>query len=166
MSVRLKTKLSFGLVFLFVVILLFGILGVYYVNRLGNDAGLVLKNNYESLVYCNNMLKALENIKIRKDAASAFHENLEKQQTNITEVGEKEATDELTKNYGELIANPEDSTNYPEIRESIYQIMDLNQMAILRKSTAAQQTAEKAKLGLTIIFTILTLISFTFIFNL
>jgi PAS domain S-box-containing protein len=166
MSVRLKTKLSFGLVFLFVVILLFGILGVYYVNRLGNDAGLVLKNNYESLVYCNNMLKAMENIKIRKDAATEFHENLEKQQLNITEVGEKEATDELTKNFGELLANPADSTNYPEIRESIFQIQELNQMAILRKSGAAQQTAEKAKLGLTILFTILTLISFTFIFNL
>ncbi|HLY69502.1 MAG TPA: ATP-binding protein [Puia sp.] len=166
MSVRLKTKLSFGLVFLFVVILLFGILGVYYVNRLGNDAGLVLKNNYESLVYCNNMLKALDNMKIRKDAAATFHENLEKQQMNITEVGEKEATDELTKNFGELLANPTDSTNYPEIRESIFQIQELNQMAILRKSSAAQQTAEKAKLGLTILFTILTLISFTFIFNL
>jgi PAS domain S-box-containing protein len=166
MSVRLKTKLSFGLVFLFVVILLFGILGVYYVNRLGNDAGLVLKNNYESLVYCNNMLKAMENIKIRKDAAAEFHENLEKQQMNITEVGEKEATDELTKNFGELLADPSDSTNYPEIRESIYQIQELNQMAILRKSSAAQQTAEKAKLGLSILFTILTLISFTFIFNL
>jgi PAS domain S-box-containing protein len=166
MSVRLKTKLSFGLIFLFVVILLFGILGVYYVNRLGNDAGLVLKNNYESLVYCNNMLKAMENIKIRKDAATEFHENLEKQQLNITEVGEKEATDELTKNFGELLADPADSTNYTEIRESIFQIQELNQMAILRKSGAAQQTAEKAKLGLTILFTILTLISFTFIFNL
>ena len=88
----------------------------------------VLKNNYESLVYCNNMLKAMENIKIRKDAAAEFHENLENQQLNITEVGEKEATDELTKNFGELLADPADSTNYPEIRESIYQIInELNQ---------------------------------------
>src|SRR5580693_7915970 len=122
MSVRLKTKLSFGLVFLFVVILLFGILGVYYVNRLGNDAGQVLKNNYESLVYCNNMMKSLENIRSRKDAAREFRENLAKQQANITEVGEKEATDELTKNFAELLANPADSTNYPEIRESLNQI--------------------------------------------
>jgi PAS domain S-box-containing protein len=166
MSVRLKTKLSIGLVFLFVVILLFGILGIYYVNRLANEAGLVLKNNYESLVYCNNMLRALDNIKIRKDAADIFRENLAKQQSNITEVGEKEATDELTKNFGELIANPEDSTNYPEIRESLNQIETLNQTAILRKNSTAQHTAENAKLGLTILFTILTLISFTFIFNL
>jgi len=163
---RLKTKLSLGLIFLFVVILLFGISGIYYVNRLGNEAGLVLKNNHESLVYCNNMLKALENIKTRKDAVSQFRENLQKQQSNITEVGEKEATDELTKNFGELLADPEDSTNYPQIRESIYQIQDLNEIAILKKNSVAQQTVENAKLGLTILFTILTLISFTFIFNL
>ena len=163
---RLKTKLSLGLFFLFVVILLFGISGIYYVNRLGNEAGLVLKNNHESLVYCNNMLKALENIKTRKDAVSQFRENLQKQQSNITETGEKEATDELTKNFGELLADPEDSTNYPQIRESIYQIQDLNEIAILKKNSVAQQTVENAKLGLTILFTILTLISFTFIFNL
>jgi PAS domain S-box-containing protein len=166
MSVRLKTKLSIGLVFLFIVILLFGILGIYYVNRLGNEAGQVLKNNYESLVYCNNMMKSLDNIKSRKDAVVTFRDNLTKQQANITEVGEKEATDELTKNFGELLANPDDSTNYPEIRESLNQIASLNQMAILRKNSAAQHTAENAKLGLTILFTILTLISFTFIFNL
>jgi PAS domain S-box-containing protein len=166
MSMRLKTKLSLGLIFLFVVILLFGILGIYYINRLGNDASQVLKNNYESLVYCNGMMKALENIKVKKDAVSQFRENMEKQQGNITEVGEKEATDELTKNFNELLADPEDSTNYPQIRESIYNIQELNQTAILRKEQAAEHTMENAKLGLTILFTILTLISFSFIFNL
>jgi PAS domain S-box-containing protein len=39
-------------------------------------------------------------------------------------------------------------------------------MAILRKNAIAQNTAETAKLWLTIIFTILTLVAFTFIFNL
>jgi PAS domain S-box-containing protein len=163
---RLKAKLSFGLIFLFVVILLFGILGLYYINRLGNDASQVLKNNYESLVYCNGMMKALENIKVKKDAVTQFRENLEKQQNNITEVGEKEVTDQLTRDFGELLADPQDSSNYPQIRESIYSIQELNQTAILRKNYAAQHTSENAKLGLTILFTILTLISFTFIFNL
>ena len=68
MRMKLKTKLSVSLVFLFIVILLFGIIGILSINRLGNDTALVLKNNHESLMYCNNMLKALETIKIRKDA--------------------------------------------------------------------------------------------------
>src|SRR5882757_6234758 len=111
MSIRLKTKLSLGLIFLFIVILLFGILGLFYINRLSNEGRLVLQNNHESLVYCNRMLQSLENIRIHKDAADTFRENLKKQQGNITEVGEKEFTDELTRNFNELLADPSDSSN-------------------------------------------------------
>ncbi len=163
---RLKTKLSVSLIFLFIVILLFGILGIVNINRLSRDANLVLKNNHESLVYCNNMLKALESIKIKKDAEQVFEDNLTRQESNITEVGEKEVTQELRKNFTELKADPADSSNYSEIRQSIIQIQELNEMAILRKNAVAQKTADDAKLWLTIIFTVLTLISFTFIFNL
>jgi signal transduction histidine kinase len=166
MSIRLKTKLSLGLIFLFIVILLFGILGLFYINRLSNEGRQVLQNNHESLVYCNRMLQALENIRIDKDAVSIFKDNLKKQQGNITEAGEKESTEELTKNYNELLTNPSDSSNYADIRRSIYRIQDLNEMAIVRKNAVAQQTAESAKNVLTVIFTILTLVAFTFIFNL
>jgi PAS domain S-box-containing protein len=166
MGMRLKTKLSISLIFLFTVILLFGILGIVTINRLSRDADLVLKNNQESLFYSNNMLKALENIKTRKDAKDIFEDNLVKQENNITELGEKEATQELRKNFNGLKVNPEDLSNYPEIRQSIFQIQDLNELAILRKNAVAQKTAENAKFWLTIIFTILTLVSFTFIFNL
>lgn len=166
MSIKLKTKLSFGLIFLFLVILLFGILGITNINRLSRDADLVLKNNHESLVYCNNMLKALENAQTQKTAIPLLEENLKKQEANITEIGEKEATSELRKNFNELKADPNDPSNYPEIRQSVIQIQELNEMAILRKNAAVQKTAENAKLWLTIIFTVLTLIAFTFIYNL
>jgi signal transduction histidine kinase len=163
---RLKTKLSIGLIFLFIVILLFGILGIVNINRLSRDFNQVLKSNHESMVYSNNMLKALDKVKIEKDAIPFFEENLVKQENNITEIGEREATGELRRNFNELKSNPYDSTNYPEIRASISQIFDLNEMAVLRKYNAAQKTADNAKLWLTGIFTVLTLISFTFIFNL
>ncbi|MEO6314676.1 MAG: ATP-binding protein [Chitinophagaceae bacterium] len=163
---KLKTKLSIGLIFLFVIILLFGVLGILSINRLGRDTGQVLKNNHESLMYCNNMLKALETIKIRKDAVALFQDNLVNQEHNVTEEGEQEATLELRKNFGELVANPLDSTNYPEIRQSLIRIQDLNELAILRKNAVVQKNAASARLWLTVTFTILTLISFTFIFNL
>lgn len=166
MSMRLKTKLSLGLIFLFIVILLFGILGIANINRLSNDSSLVLKNNHESLRYCNAMLKALDNINSKKDAIQIFEENLKKQENNITEVGEKEATQELRKNFNELQIDPVDPSNYVEIRQSIIQIQDLNEMAILRKNDIVQKTAENARLWLTVLFTVLTLIAFTFIFNL
>jgi PAS domain S-box-containing protein len=166
MGMKLKAKLSFGLGFLFIVILSFGILSIYYINRLGNDAEKVLKNNHESLVYCNNMLKALEEIPAKTGASKEFENNLQKQEANITEPGEQEATHELRKNFTELIANPADSSNYPQLRQSIQLINDLNQDAILRKNTIATKTAADAKLWLTIIFTVLILVALTFVYNL
>ncbi len=78
MSVRLKTKLSLGLVFLFVVIVLFGVLGLFYINQLSNEGRQVLQNNHESLLYCNRMLQALEDIRAHKDAMGIFKDNLKR----------------------------------------------------------------------------------------
>ena len=162
---KLKTKLSLGLSFLFAVILAFGILGFYFINRLSNDASMVLKNNHESLVYSNNMMKALEEIPTKKDAFRLFEDNLKKQEGNITEPGEKESTEKLRKNFTELQAVPSDSSNYPQLRQSLQLINDLNQDAIFRKNEIAQKTAAEARYWLTIIFTLLLIISITFIYN-
>ena len=162
---KLKTKLSLGLVFLFTVIVAFGSLSFFYINRLSSDFSVVLKNNHESLVYCNNMLKALEEIPKKRQAIATFNDNLKKQQANITEIGEKESTEELAKNFIELQANPGDSSNYPQLRQSLQLINELNQDAILRKNEIAQNTAQDARFWLTIIFTILIIISLTFIYN-
>lgn len=161
---KLKTKLSLGLSFLFTVILVFGVLGIFYINRLSNDAAKVLKNNHESLVFCNDMLKALEKMP-GETATKNFNENLKKQEANITEPGELEATNELRTNFTELLAAPADSSNYPQIRMGLQIINDLNQNAILKKNSIVQKTAEDAKLWLAVIFTILLLITLTFIIN-
>src|SRR5450432_2466047 len=166
MAVKLKTKLSVGLIFLFGVILIFGILGILNINLLSRDAELILKDNYESILYGNNMLKDLENINTRKDALDNFEENLRKQEANITEPGEKELTDEIRKNFEELKADPKDLTNYTEIRQSIHGVLDLNTSSIFRKNAIARDSARRATRWLTILFTILTVVSFTFIFNL
>ena len=165
MAMKLKTKLSLGLSFLFVVILTFGILAIFYINRLSNDSKLVLKNNHESLVYGNQMLKNLEDIPYKKSAATSFEENLKKQEANITEPGELEATRELRKDFTELKASPDDPSNYIQIRQSLQLINDLNQQAILRKNEVAKKTAEDATLWLTVIFVVLGLVTFTFVVN-
>src|ERR1700753_2063064 len=91
MSMRLKTKLSLGLIFLFIVIVLFGVLGLFYINRLSVEGRSVLQNNHESLIYCSRMMQALEDWKTDKNALDVFRDNLKKQQGNITEPGEKQA---------------------------------------------------------------------------
>jgi PAS domain S-box-containing protein len=162
---KLKTKLVLGLSFLFIVILAFGILSIFYINRFSNDSKSVLHNNLESLLYSNNMLKALEDIPVKKDAINLFETNLKKQEANITEPGEKEATQELRKNLGELLSNPQDSSNYIQLRQSLQNINDLNQQAITRKNEVAKETAANAIFWLTIVFVIAGLVSFTFVVN-
>ncbi len=109
MAAKLKTKLTAGLIFLFGVILIFGILGTININLLSRDADLILKDNYKSIIYCNNMLKALEDVGTHKDAMEKFEENLKNQEVNITEPGEKEQTEEIRKNFEELKADPKGS---------------------------------------------------------
>ena len=162
---RLKAKLTFGLAFLFIVILTFGVLSIFYINRLSSDEEKILKNNYESLEYDNNMLKALEQIPQNKNAIDIFETNLTKQEKNITEVGEKEATELVRKNFKELLADPSDVSNYSDIRQAIQIINDLNQQAILRKNAIAKKTTEDVIFWLSIIFTILTLMAFVIVVN-
>ena len=161
----LKTKLTIGISFLFTVIVVFGILGIASINKLSSDANKILTNNYETLVYNNNMLKALDELPGSKTAVYEFEKNLAKQEKNITEYGEEDATKSLRKNFTELKLQPSDSSNYREIREAIQRINTINQNAILRKSETAQTTASTAVFWLTIIFSILTIIAFTLTVN-
>ncbi len=162
---KLKTKLVLGLSFLFIVILAFGILSIFYINRFSADSKSVLHNNLESLLYANNMLKALEDIPVKKDAIDLFEKNLAKQEANITEPGEKEETQELRKNLAELLSNPQDSSNYIQLRQSLQNINDLNQQAIIRKNDVAKKTADNAIFWLTLIFVLAGLITFSFVVN-
>lgn len=165
MAIRLKTKLGLGLSFLFIVILTFGVLAIFYINRLSTDAELVLKNNHESLVYCNNMLKSLEEIPANQEAIQVFENNLIRQENNVTEPGEKEATQALRRNYILLMTNSTDPAIYSSIRQALQRINDVNQQAILRKNAVALKTAEDATLWLTVIFVVLGLIAFSFVIN-
>jgi len=166
MKLRLKTKLILSLGFLFLVILLFGILGIFYISRLSNDADNIIKNNYETLVYNNNMLKALDELPQNKqDALNHIEINLKKQEHNLTEQGEKELTEDVRKYYELLKTDQKNEENYKQIRKAIQLINDLNQNAIFRKNAVAETTANNATFWLTVIFSIFTLIAFTLVFN-
>jgi PAS domain S-box-containing protein len=162
---KLKVKLWMALGFLFLVILSFGISGIFFIRELSTNTDRILRNNYETLVYDNNMLKNLDALPSDKVAETEFEENLQKQERNITEPGEREATADLRKAFNALKTNSSDSSNYRQIQRSIQIINDLNQNAILRKSDIAHKTAEDATLWLTTIFVILTLIAFTLVVN-
>lgn len=162
---RLKTKLTLGIGFLFLVIVVFGVFGIISIHRLRNDADRVLKNNYETLVYNNNMLKALERLPEDSLAFTLFENNLTLQEKNVTEPGEKESTLAVRQYFERVRINRNDTVALIGIRENIQLINDLNQEAILNKNQNARESAESAATWMTIIFTVLALIAFTLVVN-
>ena len=162
---RLKTKLIIGLGFLFIVILVFGILSIVSINRLKNNADLVLKNNYETLVYNNNMLEALNKLPADTGAWKIFENNLRLQEANVTEKGEGVATVELRNGFNRYKSKPGDSLSHNKILKNIQIINQVNQQAIQQKNEMAKNAAETANTWLRLIFTVLALIAFTLVVN-
>ena len=78
-------------------------MGIYNLVRLKNDAKMILEDNYESLDYCHIMQRQLDSFNIdRPDALRNFDDALQKQENNITEPGEYDATAELRSDFDKL----------------------------------------------------------------
>lgn len=164
-KMNIKTKLTFGLLFLFVVIICFGALGIFYVNRLSNDSSKILKDNQISVEYCSQMLKALDGIPDNPSNIAVFEKNLRLEETNITEPGEFKAAAKVRLLFDQLKKDPVGFTQIKEIHSAIFKISDVNEIAIIHKNTKASHYASQATLWLTIIVTLLSLAAFTFVVN-
>jgi hypothetical protein len=117
----LKTKLSLGLGFLFLIILTLAVFCSYYVGKLGQESDNILKDNYYSIVYSKNMLSALDDmrtsisstlynagqagtmsdyyLKLFESGRIIFDANLKAENYNITEIQEKEYVETLNHDY-------------------------------------------------------------------
>jgi NtrC-family two-component system sensor histidine kinase KinB len=117
----LKAKLSWGLGFLFFII--FTLVGFcsYYVGKLSLESENILKDNYNSIVYANNMLSGLDdmktsiisivydtnrpakiseyNLKLFESGKDLFESNLKNENNNVTEIHEKEYVAKLNQDY-------------------------------------------------------------------
>jgi len=165
MAIKLKTKIALGGIFLFALLILVGAVSFYYLNRLSEESKAIVKANYETLNYSREMLNELDSLQKNKSDLERFEKNLQLQEKNITESGEREMTATLRKNFNELKEKGGSDSLQLKIRRDISQIMQINLQAIDKKNQAAQKSAEKAKTIITIILTVCILIGFTFIFN-
>lgn len=157
---QLKTKLTAGLIFLFLVILAVGGMGIYSVYRLAADSEGVLRNNQNSVLYCGSMLESLD-----AHALNTFDSALSLQEHNITEPGEGALTAALRTSFEALRSDPADSTRYAGIRLLLYRISDINQEPILRKSALARLRAHHAIQWMSVSVAVLTLVAFVFVLN-
>jgi two-component system, NtrC family, sensor histidine kinase KinB len=161
---KIKTKITLGVGLLFLLIIILSAVGAGFISALKADTDNILVANYNSLEYSRVMLNSLEaptpeNLKI-------FEDNLKKQSSNLTEIGEGDITDEITNHFNEFKQNNNDSNKINLLRKGIYKIMNLNMQAIQRKSIVAKATADKAVFWIAITGALCFLIAFTLLINL
>ncbi|GAB2793836.1 ATP-binding protein [Rhabdobacter roseus] len=161
---KIKAKITLGVGFLFLLIVLMGVVGTRYINALKADTEGILLANYNSLLYARNMLLQLEESSV--SARQTFEENLQRQERNVTEIGEEEATRTVRVHFNLYRDGNDDSTQLPFIRRGIFSLMEMNMQAIQRKSELAKQTANTATLWIVITATCCFLIAFTLLINL
>ncbi|PWW14284.1 MULTISPECIES: ATP-binding protein [unclassified Chryseobacterium] len=163
---KLKTKLTLGVGLLFLLIVLLSVIGSVYINKLKSDTEKILTANYNSLEFSKNMLLALDNISTDSTVAIAdFRKNNKLQEKNLTEFGEKEATQNLNLHFNSYLKAP-DIHKEKLIREDLSKIMSLNMKGIERKSDIAIITAENATFWIVSLGTVCFLIAFILLFNL
>lgn len=163
---KIKTRLILGLGFLFANIILLAVLGTKQINALSNDTKNILVANYNTLDYTRQMMMSLDELKTDSFFINSFLTNLTKQQNNITEKGEKEATQRLSFHFQKLLSKESDIQLQKEIRTDLYEIMRLNMQAIERKSKIAEETADKSAKWIVMTGTLCFLLSFTLLMSL
>jgi len=141
---KIKTKLNAGVGLLFLMIIVLSVLSGWYINQLKKDTNNILVANYNTLQYSRNMLLALEEIDSDPAAYGVFEKHLEKQKKNVTEPGEKEATENIATHFLLLKEKSDNPKLLSSIRRDIAELMQLNMVAIEHKSSVADATAKSA----------------------
>lgn len=163
---KIKAKLNIGVGLLFLMIIVLSVLSGLYINQLKKDTHNILVANYNTLEYSRNMLLALEDIDTDPIAYQTFKQHLVKQQNNVTEIGEKEATENVAKHFELLKKEPQNKTALSSLRKDIAELMRLNMVAIQYKSNLADTTAQKAIVVISVAGTLCFLIAFILMVNL
>jgi len=164
--VKIKTKLNIGVGLLFIMIIVLSVLSGWYINQLKKDTNNILVANYNTLEYSRNMLLALEEINSDPLAFGVFEKYLDKQRKNVTESGEREATEEVVTHFSALKKDSENASLKSSIRKDIAELMQLNMAAIQHKSSIADETAKSAITVISIVGMLCFLIAFILMVNL
>ncbi|MFT4154850.1 ATP-binding protein [Parafilimonas sp.] len=166
MALTVKKKIWYGTLFLFVLLILTGVSGMYYLGRLKDESKNVLQDNYESLAYCHSMQNALNNVEAGiEKSKDSFELNLQKQEANITEPGEKKVTSSLRSSFSRIKNGDTVKQNFRLVEMQLQQILQLNMQAIQNKNNIARKTADEAFTVISLLSGLVFLIAFSFLLN-
>lgn len=164
---RLKTKITLGVLFLYLMLALVSVVGVLLLRGQNEKSRMILQDNYESLEDCQNMLRALEQMTdSRQPAITAFDRSLSAEESNLTEAGEARAAHDVRVAFTAL---QNDSTHqdqyFKPIRQGIADIMEVNMRAIKEKHVKSNKTGDHALIYIAVIIGVCFMLGFTFVFN-
>lgn len=168
---KIKTKLRLGFGFLFVVVLFFGAISLFYMNKISVSSKVILKDNYETLSFTRQMRAILDvsNFPLKIAVSQQFASLLEQEGKNITEPGEGAAVANLNLAYRDIVkpeaTNADRQAAVTKARLQLSIIDQLNMNAIVRKNAAAQAAVERASMYLIFAASMFFLILFSFIVN-
>ncbi len=162
---KIKSKVAWGVVALFLSIVGMGIIGLYYIHTLATETRAILKNNYETLQHMGALLAASDSLDSRPDARNQMRVSFAKQQANITEPGERELTEKLGLTLNVLVATGAQDSLLRTLRSQVAAIQGLNMRAIQAKSERADKTAQQAVNYLVMVATAIGIVTFTLILN-
>lgn len=165
---NIKTKLRLGFGFLFIIVIAFGGISLYHINEISMRSKIVLKDNYKSLVYVNQMRTIIDNQNSELNDAykQQFEQILKLEENNVTESGEGNAVIALRKSFQKLdVVEGDHHKTIAEMKTQLRKIEELNMSAIVRKNDSAQKATERASLYLGITAFITFIILFSFIVN-
>jgi nitrogen fixation/metabolism regulation signal transduction histidine kinase len=199
MKFKIRTKVLFGILFLFLEFVLIGALSIYYISSIKYSSEMMIKNNYWSVHYSENMIQAIDetntavnslflNKQYHNDKANLtvsfnkFEENLNLEEKNITEFGEKELVQSIRQNYlkyktlvmEQKIDNIADKVNYysvnvlplaNELRAKIFTVSTLNMQSIVQKNESVNEMIRRIYKNMSIVMAICFLITFSFMIN-
>ncbi|MDB5111789.1 MAG: fold [Mucilaginibacter sp.] len=168
---KIKNKLLLGFGMIFIVVLILGMVSLYYIEVISKTSSVTLKNNYATLTFTREMRSVLDehNLPLTPQAADIFSRSLKKQENNITEYGEKEATAGVRKAFSLLIDPASNLNQQLDAQRRIYfllnRIDDLNMKAIVHKNDYTHSTMSRATIYLGGIGFITFLIIFVLVVN-
>ncbi len=163
---KIKKKIALAVGALFLAILGIGGLALYYLQELSSDAKNILKDNYETLQYTKLIVENLDILSSDSSKAiSQIEKNIQLQEQNITEPGERELTLSIRKSFEKIRTHKLTDEELSKIRKFCLGIQDINMKAIIRKNEVTQNTADRASTYLIITCTLVSLIALSFVMN-
>ena len=180
MQASIKSKLTLGLSFLFLIILLLSGVGAYFLYHLSRSAEATLRNNYRSVAYAQHLNDALADLRDARPTAATgpaatqarqvFERNLQAEQHNITEPGEGKLVDSLTVGFQQYLLTAPTATeasqaDYQHLRGQVARVAAINLHAIEQQSMRTRRIANRTITTLGLLAALGILATFSFIFS-